>query len=154
MKITDVKAVFPDYKHVVPSWRTNFWQIVVRVESNVGVVGLGYGGGGIASVEIINRHLKEYVVGQEVNSVTDIAMIWDMLYNASMPYGRKGLAIMALSGVDLALFDLLGKAESKPVYDLIGGAKREKVFSYATGANSELYHKLGYKAQKFPHRWS
>ena len=154
MKITDVKAVFPDYKHVVPSWRTNFWQIVVRVESNVGVVGLGYGGGGIASVEIINRHLKEYVVGQEVNSVTDIAMIWDMLYNASMPYGRKGLAIMALSGVDLALFDLLGKAESKPVYDIIGGAKREKVFSYATGANSELYHKLGYKAHKFPHRWS
>ena len=61
MKITDVKAVFPNYKHVVPSWRTNFWQIVVRVESNVGVVGLGYGGGGIASVEIINRHLKEYV---------------------------------------------------------------------------------------------
>ena len=154
MKITDVKAVFPDYKHVVPSWRTNFWQIVVRVESNVGVIGFGYGGGGIASVEIINRHLKEYVVGQEVNSVTDIAMIWDMLYNASMPYGRKGLAIMALSGVDLALFDLLGKAESKPVYDLIGGAKREKVFSYATGANSELYHKLGYKAHKFPHRWS
>ena len=154
MKITDVKAVFPDYKHVVPSWRTNFWQIVVRVESNVGVVGFGYGGGGIASVEIINRHLKEYVVGQEVNSVTDIAMIWDMLYNASMPYGRKGLAIMALSGVDLALFDLLGKAESKPVYHLIGGAKREKVFSYATGANSELYHKLGYKAHKFPHRWS
>ena len=154
MKITDFKAVFPDYKHVVPSWRTNFWQIVVRVESNVGVVGFGYGGGGIASVEIINRHLKEYVVGQEVNSVTDIAMIWDMLYNASMPYGRKGLAIMALSGVDLALFDLLGKAESKPVYDLIGGAKREKVFSYATGANSELYHKLGYKAHKFPHRWS
>ena len=154
MKITDVKAVFPDYKDVVPSWRTNFWQIVVRVESNVGVVGFGYGGGGIASVEIINRHLKEYVVGQEVNSVTDIAMIWDMLYNASMPYGRKGLAIMALSGVDLALFDLLGKAESKPVYDLIGGANREKVFSYATGANSELYHKLGYKAHKFPHRWS
>ena len=154
MKITDVKAVFPDYKHVVPSWRTNFWQIVVRVESNVGVVGFGYGGGCIASVEIINRHLKEYVVGQEVNSVTDIAMIWDMLYNVSMPYGRKGLAIMALSGVDLALFDLLGKAESKPVYDLIGGAKREKVFSYATGANSELYHKLGYKAHKFPHRWS
>ena len=46
MKITDVKAAFPDYKHVVPSWRTNFWQIVVRVESNVGVVGFGYGGGG------------------------------------------------------------------------------------------------------------
>jgi len=154
MKITDVKAVFPNYKHVVPSWRTNFWQIVVRVESDAGVVGLGYGGGGIASVEIVNRHFKEYLVGREVNSVADIASIWDVLYNASMPYGRKGLAIMALSGVDLALFDLLGKAESKPVYDILGGAKRDKVFSYATGGDSELYHKLGYKAHKFPHRWS
>jgi L-alanine-DL-glutamate epimerase-like enolase superfamily enzyme len=154
MKITDVKAVFPNYKHVVPSWRTNFWQIVVRVESDNGVVGFGYGGGGIASVEIVNRHFKEYLVGREVNSVEDIAAVWDTLYAASMPYGRKGLAIMALSGVDLALFDLLGKAESKPVYEVLGGAKRTKLFSYATGADSELYHKLGYKAHKFPHRWS
>ena len=46
MKITDAKAVFPNYKHVVPSWRTNFWQIVVRVESDSGVVESGYGGGG------------------------------------------------------------------------------------------------------------
>ena len=52
MKITDVKAVFPNYKHVVPSWRTHFWQVVVRVESDSGVAGFGYGGGGIASLRI------------------------------------------------------------------------------------------------------
>jgi L-alanine-DL-glutamate epimerase-like enolase superfamily enzyme len=154
MKITNVKAVFPNYQHVVPSWRTNFWQIVVRVESDSGVVGYGYGGGGIASVEIVNRHFKEYLVGREVNAVADIAATWDVLYSASMPYGRKGLAIMALSGVDLALFDLLGKAESKPVYEVLGGAKRDKLLAYATGSDSKLYHQLGYKSHKFPHRWS
>ncbi len=50
MKITGVKAFFPKYRHVPPSWRTHFWQIVVRVETDLGVVGLGYGGGGVAGV--------------------------------------------------------------------------------------------------------
>ncbi len=154
MKITDVKAVFPNYRHVVPSWRTHFWQIVVRVESDAGVVGFGYGGGGIASVEIVNRHFRELLLGRNINDTQDISSIWSDLYDASLPYGRKGLAIMALSGIDLALYDLLGKAESKPVYEVLGGAKKSSVFAYATGQDSTLYHQLGYKAHKFPHRWT
>jgi L-alanine-DL-glutamate epimerase-like enolase superfamily enzyme len=46
MKITDIKAIYPRYQHVPHSWRTHFWQIVVRVETDAGVAGLGYGGGG------------------------------------------------------------------------------------------------------------
>src|SRR5687768_2905073 len=115
MKISDIKAVYPNYKRVVPSWRTHFWQIVVRVETDIGVRGLGYGGGGVAGVEIVNRHFRELLLGREVSSIQDIAAIWDDLYAASLPYGRKGLAIMALSGVDLALYDLLGQAEDQPV---------------------------------------
>ena len=63
MKITDVKAVYPNYRHVVPSWRTHFWQIVVRVEPGAGVIGLGYGGGGVAAVEVVNRHFRELMDG-------------------------------------------------------------------------------------------
>ena len=154
MKITDVKAVYPNYKHVVPSWRTNFWQIVVRVETDTGVVGYGYGGGGISGVDIINLHLKELLVGRQVNSTDDIRTIWDDLYFASLPYGRKGLALMALSGIDLALWDLLGKAEGKPVYDLIGGLTKSNIRAYATGEDSERFHELGYTAHKFGHRWT
>ena len=51
MKITSLKAVYPRYQHVPPSWRTHLWQIVVRVETDAGVVGFGYGGGGVAAVE-------------------------------------------------------------------------------------------------------
>jgi L-rhamnonate dehydratase len=154
MKITDIKAGYPKYQHVVPSWRTYFWQIVVRVETDLGTVGLGYDGGGVAGVEIVNRHFRELLVGREVNSVEDIASIWDCLYTASIPYGRKGLAIMALSGVDLALYDLLGEAEGTPVYGLLGGIRKSRVLAYATGEDSELYSHLGYKAHKFPHRWA
>jgi len=154
MKITNVQAVYPKYKHVVPSWRTQFWQIVVRVETDADVTGLGYGGGGMAGVEIINGHFRELLIGQDVNGVDDVTAIWDQLYDASMPYGRKGLAIMALSGIDLALYDLLGKAESKPVYEVLGGARRERHRAYATGQDSQLYADLGYTGHKFGHRWT
>ena len=154
MKITDVQAVYPRYQHVVPSWRTHFWQIVVRVSTDLGVAGLGYGGGGVAGVEVVNRHFRELLLGREVESLQDIAALWDYLYQESLPYGRKGLAIMALSGVDLALYDLLGKAQNLPVYEILGGLKKERVLAYATGTDSESYSDLGFLAHKFPHRWS
>ena len=154
MIITDVKAVYPRYQHVAPSWRTHLWQIVVRVESDAGVVGYGYGGGGLAAVEVVNRHLRELLIGASLESVADIATAWDVLYSASIPYGRKGIGIMALSGVDLALWDLLGQAERSPVYDLIGRRSKGKVTAYATGSDPEWYRELGFTAHKFAHRWS
>ena len=154
MKITDVKAVYPNYRHVVSSWRTHLWQIVVRIDTDIGVTGYGYGGGGVAAVEVVNAHFRELLLGRTVDSVEDIAAAWDFLYAASLPYGRKGIAIMGLSGVDLALWDLLGHAENKPVYDLLGGRKKQRVPVYATGGDSEWYRETGFKHHKFPHRWT
>jgi len=154
LKITAVSAVYPNYRNVPASWRTHFWQIVVRVETDAGVTGFGYGGGGRAAVEVVNRHFAELVIGSELGSVDDIAAIWDHVYAESLPYGRKGVAVMALSGLDLALFDALGKAEQKPVYDLLGGAQKDNIRSYATGPDQPWYGELGFTATKFPHRWT
>lgn len=154
MKITSVSAVYPHYENVVKSWRTNLWQIVVRVETDRGVTGFGYGGGGKAAVEVVNGHFAELLVGTELDSPETIQRTWDFLYEASIPYGRKGIAIMALSGVDLALWDALGKAEQKPVAELLGGVKKEKIRAYATGADTHWYAELGFTAHKMPHRWA
>ena len=154
MKITEVKAVYPTYKNIAASWRTHFWQIVVRIETDQGITGLGYGGGGVAAVEVINVHFRELLLGTEINNIQDISKNWDLLYSASIPYGRKGIAVMALSGVDLALWDLLGKAEHCPVYELIGTRNKESVRAYATGTDVEWYAELGFTAHKFPHRWT
>ena len=153
MKITDIQANYPNYHHVVPSWRTHFWQISVRIKTDLGYIGLGCGGGGVASVSIINQHLKNILIGKDIETVEDIQTIWDQLYFETLPYGRKGLAIMAISGIDLALYDLLGKSTNKPVYEILGGAKKKKIQAYATGQDSELYYDLGFRAHKFPHRW-
>ncbi|MCB0084657.1 MAG: hypothetical protein KDE47_27140, partial [Caldilineaceae bacterium] len=153
MKITNVRAIYPTYRQPLAGWRPHLWQIVVQIETDRGVIGWGYGGGGEAALSIVNGHWAGLLAGRAVNGVADIQRIWDDLYQASLPYGRKGIAIMALSGVDLALWDLLGKAEGVPVYTLLGGKQKERIRAYATGNDTDWYAELGYTAHKFPHRW-
>jgi L-rhamnonate dehydratase len=151
MKVTDLKAFYPKYRHIGGSWRTHFWQIAVRVETDCGVVGWGYGGGGVGAVAVINRHFRELMIGCRVDTPEDIGGVWDLLYRASIPYpGRAGVAVMALSGVDLALWDVLGQANNKPVYELLGGLVRPTVQAYATGPQTAWYRDLGFSAAKLP----
>ena len=154
MKITNVHAFYPKYRYPLAAWRVHLWQIVVRIETDVGEIGYGCGGGGTAAVEVINHHFRELLLDRCLKSTYDIASIWDDLYRASMPYGRRGIAVMALSGVDLALWDLLARAEGLPVYKLIGKVTKERVRSYATGADPDWYAEMGFTAHKFNHRWS
>ena len=59
---------------------------------------------------------------------------------------------MALSGIDLALWDALGKAEGQPVHALIGSRTKGRINAYATGADAEWYAEVGFTAHKFSHR--
>ena len=154
MRIESLKAVYPKYQNVASSWRTHLWQIVVEVRTDTGIIGYGYGGGGLASLPIVNGHFNELSVGEALNSPEDVMRIWDRLYYEALPYGRKGIAMMALSGVDLALWDALGKAEGCPIAELIGGVKKDRINVYATGPDSEWYAKLGVVGQKLTHRWA
>ena len=148
MKITEVKAIYPRYRVSPAAWRRHFWQIAVRIETDAGICGWGYGGGGVAAVDVVNLHLRELLVGRTLDSIEDIADLWDAQYKASLPYGRSGIAIMAISGVDLALWDVLGRAQDKRVCDLLGGQRRESVRAYATGPDYSWYRDLGFDAHK------
>ena len=129
MRIREVRASQPQAPDAPPDWRTSLGQILVVIETTDGLVGLGVGGGGVASVHLIRSVFREMLVGRDVEPVESH---WQRLYRASIAYGRKGLAIMALSGVDLALWDLRGKAAGKPIYDLLGGAKHRRMPMYAS----------------------
>lgn len=129
MKITDVRSVQPIAPSSPPDWRTSMGQILVAIDTNSGLTGLGVGGGGQAGVHVVRTVLRDVLLGQEP---TDIAKLWQQMYDATLAFGRKGLAIMALSGVDLALWDLKGKAERKPVATLLGGDISRRVPVYIT----------------------
>ena len=67
-----------------------------------------------------------------------------------MPYGRKGLPIAAISVVDLALWDLVGKVRGEPVYNLIGGLSRDEISFYCTGPAPDAVKALGFWGAKVP----
>jgi L-rhamnonate dehydratase len=72
------------------------------------------------------------------------------MYFSTQYYGRKGLVVNALSGVDLALWDLNGKLRNEPVYHMLGGAVRDELQFYATGARPDLAQKMGFIGGKMP----
>ena len=63
----------------------------------------------------------------------DVEVLWEEMYNTTRPYGQGGSAVNAISGVDIALWDVIGKTLNKPIHSLIGGAFRTEVAPYATG---------------------
>lgn len=122
-------------------WVKDRSSVIVEVETQDGICGFGeclcHGTmrPQIAAAFIENCY-KPRVIGR---NIYDVEVIWEDLYNYSRPIGQIGLAVNALSGVDIAIWDAIGKSLGKPVHKLIGGAFREKVMAYATG----FYRKKG-----------
>ena len=129
MKITEVRATIPRGTNEPRDWRTAMAQIAITVETDDGLTGLGGGGGGRSGVHVIETVLRGVLVGKDPS---DVEGLWAQMYRATLPFGRKGLAVMALSGVDLALWDLAGKRAGRPVYELLGGLKHPRIPVYAS----------------------
>src|SRR5437667_11504071 len=129
MKITDVRSVQPVSPGAPPDWRTSLGQILVAVDTDVGLTGYGVGGGGLAGVHVVRTVLRDLLLGREP---APIGEIWQAMYDATLPFGRKGIAVMALSGVDLALWDLAGKAANQSVAQLLGGPIHTTIATYTT----------------------
>lgn len=79
---------------------------------------------------IVERVYKPLLLGEDP---LDISILWQRMYNSTRSQGQKGMVVCALSGVDIALWDLAGKALNLPVYRLLGGRFRDKVQAYAAG---------------------
>jgi L-rhamnonate dehydratase len=132
LRITEVRACQPRCASP-PDWRTSLGQILVAVDTDVGLTGYGVGGGGAAGIHIVRTVIRDLLHDR---SPEPIETLWQAMYRATLPFGRKGVAIMALSGVDLALWDLRGKAERKAVADLLGGVWHPRIPTYGTAWDS------------------
>ena len=139
---------YPQYRQSRRSFGINvLGTLVVEIEAADGTVGFAVTTGGEPAAFIVERHLARFLEGQDP---TAVEKIWDQMYFASQFYGRKGLVVNAISGVDLALWDLLGKLRGEPVYQLLGGAVRDELVFYATGARPDLAKELGFIGGKLP----
>ena len=125
MRITDLRA--HPLRNPDPG-REASALVVVEVETDDGLTGLGsVGGFPVGAETIITRQFAPLLVGADP---ADIEVHWERLYASLNRQGQRGTGVMALSGVDLALWDLLGKSVGRPVVNLIGGGSTRRVPVY------------------------
>lgn len=141
-------SVYPEFRQSRQSFGINvLGTLVVEIEAEDGTVGFSVTTAGELGAFIVERHLARFVEGARV---TDIERIWDQMYKSTLFYGRRGVVLNAISGVDLALYDLLGKIRQEPVFALLGGAVRDELVFYATGARPDRAKELGLIGGKMP----
>jgi len=139
---------YPEYRASRQSFGINvLGTLVVEIEASDGTVGFALTTGGEPAAYIVEKHLARFLEGRDPKNYE---LIWDQMYFATQYYGRKGLVLNAISGVDLALWDLLGKIRGEPVYHLLGGPVRSEQPFYATGSRPDLAKKLGFIGGKLP----
>ena len=174
MKISGVRATWvhvpipPERQHVSDFGRiASFDSVIVKIETDGGLVGWGEAKAGVGSAAsayglaaIVNRDYAPLLIGQDPR---DVSRLWDVLYNTPredyavdrghvLPQlGRRGLSISGIAGVDIALWDLLGKSLGAPVWRLLGGRRAERMPAYASGGWAAEAHigeqLLGYVRQ-------
>ncbi len=104
--------------------------LLVEVATDAGLTGVGtVGAANGHALYTIENHLKYVVLGQ---NPFDVEILWERMFRESINYGRKGMAIEAISAIDIALWDIMGKATGQPVYNLLGGRTRERIRAYAS----------------------
>ena len=110
--------------------------------------------------QVIDLHLKPLLIGQDP---WDIEFLWQQMYRKTMAFGRKGIGMTAISAVDIALWDVLGKSAKQPVYRLLGGRTKPRIPVYASrlysaklselAAEAKRYKGDGYQAMKLRFGW-
>lgn len=166
MKITSVEAIIvrqPGEIKLVGDGSQD--SIIIKIETDEGITGWGEVDSSPYVVKeiiecpashIVCRGLRDVVMGQDP---FDVEKIWQDMYTACFYYGRRSVGIHAMSGIDIALWDIMGKACSKPVYKLLGGMWHQKLKAYASmlmpETEEEVQQKVnhylgkGFKAIKF-----
>ena len=135
--------------------------LVVEIFTDDGLVGIGNAAlAPQVTKQAIDCYLKPLLIGQDP---WDIEFLWHHMYRKTMAFGRKGIGMVAISAVDIGLWDLLGKSVKQPVYRLLGGRTKPRIPVYASrlyatelsalSDEATRYKNEGFKAMKLRFGW-
>jgi L-rhamnonate dehydratase len=138
----------------------HYW-LIVEIFTDDGQVGIGNAALAPQMLKpVIDHYLKPILIGADP---WNIEFLWQHMYRKTMAFGRKGIVMAAISAVDIALWDILGKSAKQPVYRLLGGRTKTRIPVYASRLYSDKLDKLaeetrgykdaGYKAMKLRFGW-
>jgi len=126
LKITDIEVIAVGMPLSEPlrwgtMWTHTRGAVLVRIHTDEGVSGLGEAGFSVDFRDqirpVIENTLKPLLLGQDP---LNVGLLWQRMFEATHKWGRRGMETYALSGIDIALWDILGKATGQPIYRLLG----------------------------------
>ena len=128
------------------SFRFHEW-LICEIETEDGVIGLGNAALAPQLVKkTIDIYLKPLVIGEDP---FDYSYIWEKMYRRTHAWGRRGLGMVAISAIDIALWDIMGKITNKPIFKLLGGRTKEKIPVYASKLYSQPIKNLQKEAESY-----
>ncbi|MEW6106246.1 MAG: mandelate racemase/muconate lactonizing enzyme family protein [Bacillota bacterium] len=135
MRISEVKTHILEARLRQPFGFSQWWYdtrraTIIEVETDDGLIGWGESFGPPGPIAATVKEFRPHILGQDSRAID---RIWELLYNRFRDFGQKGIIVAALSGIDIALWDLLGKRYGVPAHVLMGGPVRTRVQAYATG---------------------
>ncbi len=147
--IANPMSRYPVYQTSRSKWGMDAIKgIFIEVTTETGAVGFATAYGGYISSWVIKNHFNRFLIGADAR---DINLLYDQMYRASIPYsGQNGVIINTIAGIDLALWDLVGKIRGEPVYKMIGGKVKDNLQTYVTGPKAKLYKDWGHAGSKIP----
>ena len=138
MKIVDVEALYLRLPTIAPRSDSSQDALLVKITTDSGLVGWGEVDGCPAVVKAIIEApyshtmvdgLRNLLIGE---NPMETSRLWAKMHRATIYYGRAGAVIQAMAGIDIALWDLKGKALGKPIVELLGGAMRDRMRVYSS----------------------
>ena len=143
---TNASDILYEKSDAMGSFRFHEW-LICEVETEDGIIGIGNAALAPQLVKnTIDTYLKPLVIGEDP---FDYAYIWEKMYRKTLNWGRRGLGMVAISAVDIAIWDILGKKTNKPVFKLLGGRTKEKIPVYASKLYAQPLDKLQKEAESY-----
>ncbi len=135
-RVASPMSQFPRFAEARASWMWPTKKVFVRVEADTGVIGWSCTNGGEVVEMIINSHLARLLEGE---SFDDLEMLNRQMSASLLPNDRSGFAMMAVAGIDIALWDLTAKSKATSLVDHLGGASIDSVPVYMTTPRPEAF---------------
>ena len=143
MKITEVEAIYVRQPQIKEQCDSGQDALIVKVSTDAGITGIGEVDSSPLAVKgaiegpfshTTTTGLRNVVLGEDP---LQTEYLWHKMYRANIYSGRRGIAIHAMSGIDMALWDLKGKALGLPVWKLLGGGFQKRLRCYASSLFGE-----------------
>ncbi|MDA9720778.1 L-rhamnonate dehydratase [Candidatus Pelagibacter sp.] len=143
---TNASDLLYEKSDAMGSFRFHEW-LICEIETDDGHIGIGNAALAPQLVKkTIDEYLKPLAIGEDP---FDYTYIWEKMYRRTHAWGRRGLGMVAISAIDIAIWDILGKLTNKPVFKLLGGRTKEKIPVYASKLYSQPIKDLQNEAEKY-----